>query len=130
MTKRLHTLEEVNNNVKLLNEMLLHYSKEDSSEADKELMKVGVSLGELGSRKGSRPLLSTCCSLVISIATRFGGGTPILPRLWRTHSGQKSWGYTRIRVAADPPSGLTSLRPTFCLWNIWAETHRVPNTSP
>lgn len=41
MTKRLHTLEEVNNNVKLLNEMLLHYSKEDSSEADKELMKVG-----------------------------------------------------------------------------------------
>ncbi|XP_060501401.1 ADP-ribosylation factor-binding protein GGA3 isoform X2 [Panthera onca] len=39
VTKRLHTLEEVNNNVKLLNEMLLHYSKEDSSEADKELMK-------------------------------------------------------------------------------------------
>lgn len=40
MTKRLHTLEEVNNNVKLLSEMLLHYSKEDSAEADKELMKV------------------------------------------------------------------------------------------
>ncbi|XP_026936423.1 ADP-ribosylation factor-binding protein GGA3 isoform X1 [Sagmatias obliquidens] len=39
VTKRLHTLEEVNNNVKLLGEMLLHYSKEDSSEADKELMK-------------------------------------------------------------------------------------------
>ncbi|XP_036125343.1 ADP-ribosylation factor-binding protein GGA3 isoform X2 [Molossus molossus] len=39
VTKRLHTLEEVNNNVKLLSEMLLHYSKEDSSEADKELMK-------------------------------------------------------------------------------------------
>ncbi|XP_056673143.1 ADP-ribosylation factor-binding protein GGA3 isoform X4 [Monodelphis domestica] len=39
VTKRLHTLEEVNNNVKLLNEMLVHYSKEDSSEADKELMK-------------------------------------------------------------------------------------------
>ncbi|XP_049714917.1 ADP-ribosylation factor-binding protein GGA3 isoform X3 [Elephas maximus indicus] len=38
VTKRLHTLEEVNNNVKLLNEMLLHYSKEDSSAADKELM--------------------------------------------------------------------------------------------
>ncbi|XP_007957848.1 ADP-ribosylation factor-binding protein GGA3 [Orycteropus afer afer] len=38
VTKRLHTLEEVNNNVKLLNEMLLHYSKDDSSEADKELM--------------------------------------------------------------------------------------------
>ncbi|XP_075759808.1 ADP-ribosylation factor-binding protein GGA3 isoform X2 [Pelodiscus sinensis] len=39
VTKRMHTLEEVNNNVKLLNEMLVHYSKEDSSEADKELMK-------------------------------------------------------------------------------------------
>ncbi|XP_029456409.1 ADP-ribosylation factor-binding protein GGA3 isoform X2 [Rhinatrema bivittatum] len=39
VTKRLHTLEEVNNNVKLLNEMLVHYNKEDSSEADKELMK-------------------------------------------------------------------------------------------
>uniref|UniRef100_A0A8D0GVV3 Golgi associated, gamma adaptin ear containing, ARF binding protein 3 n=1 Tax=Sphenodon punctatus TaxID=8508 RepID=A0A8D0GVV3_SPHPU len=39
VTKRLHTLEEVNNNVKLLHEMLIHYSKEDSSEADKELMK-------------------------------------------------------------------------------------------
>ncbi|XP_006886277.1 PREDICTED: ADP-ribosylation factor-binding protein GGA3 [Elephantulus edwardii] len=38
VTKRLHTLEEVNNNVKLLSEMLLHYSREDSSEADKELM--------------------------------------------------------------------------------------------
>uniref|UniRef100_A0A7M4E7F5 Golgi associated, gamma adaptin ear containing, ARF binding protein 3 n=1 Tax=Crocodylus porosus TaxID=8502 RepID=A0A7M4E7F5_CROPO len=39
VTKRIHTLEEVNNNVKLLNEMLAHYSKEDSSEADRELMK-------------------------------------------------------------------------------------------
>ncbi|XP_008564289.1 PREDICTED: ADP-ribosylation factor-binding protein GGA3 [Galeopterus variegatus] len=39
VTKRLHTLEEVNNNVKLLNEMLLHYSQEDSSEGDRELMK-------------------------------------------------------------------------------------------
>uniref|UniRef100_A0A287AZY1 Golgi associated, gamma adaptin ear containing, ARF binding protein 3 n=1 Tax=Sus scrofa TaxID=9823 RepID=A0A287AZY1_PIG len=39
VTKRLHTLEEVSNNVKLLSEMLLHYSQEDSSEADKELMK-------------------------------------------------------------------------------------------
>lgn len=39
MTKRLHTLEEVNNNVRLLNEMLLHYSQEDSSDGDRELMK-------------------------------------------------------------------------------------------
>lgn len=53
MTKRLHTLEEVNNNVKLLNEMLLHYSKEDSSEADKELMKVGASPGGWALRTGA-----------------------------------------------------------------------------
>ncbi|XP_032097597.1 ADP-ribosylation factor-binding protein GGA3 isoform X1 [Sapajus apella] len=39
VTKRLHTLEEVNNNVRLLNEMLLHYSQEDSSDGDRELMK-------------------------------------------------------------------------------------------
>lgn len=80
VTKRLHTLEEVNNNVKLLNEMLLHYSKEDSSEADKELMKVGPPLGgELGSRKGSQPLPSPrpktlpptrFLNLLISIAAR------------------------------------------------------------
>ncbi|KAM5306210.1 ADP-ribosylation factor-binding protein GGA3 isoform 2-T2 [Glossophaga mutica] len=38
-TERLHTLEEVSNNVKLLGEMLLHYSREESSEADRELMK-------------------------------------------------------------------------------------------
>lgn len=43
----MHTLEEVNNNVKLLNEMLVHYSKEDSSEADRELMKVGLSCSSL-----------------------------------------------------------------------------------
>ncbi|KAM8784853.1 ADP-ribosylation factor-binding protein GGA3 isoform 3-T3 [Rhynchonycteris naso] len=39
VTKRLHTLEEVNNNVKLLSEVLLHYSKEESSDADRELVK-------------------------------------------------------------------------------------------
>ncbi|KAG9466897.1 hypothetical protein GDO78_015922 [Eleutherodactylus coqui] len=39
VSKRVHTLEEVNNNVKLLQEMLTHYSKDDSSEGDKELMK-------------------------------------------------------------------------------------------
>ncbi|XP_004693548.1 PREDICTED: ADP-ribosylation factor-binding protein GGA3 [Condylura cristata] len=39
MTRRQHTLEEVSNNVKLLQEMLLHYNREESSEADRELMK-------------------------------------------------------------------------------------------
>lgn len=39
VTVRMHTLEEVTNNVKLLQEMLVHYNNEDSSEADKELMK-------------------------------------------------------------------------------------------
>ncbi|GCC31534.1 hypothetical protein chiPu_0009993 [Chiloscyllium punctatum] len=38
ITKRLNTLEEVNNNVRLLNEMLAHYNKEESTEGDKELM--------------------------------------------------------------------------------------------
>uniref|UniRef100_A0A8C5WHF5 Golgi associated, gamma adaptin ear containing, ARF binding protein 3 n=1 Tax=Leptobrachium leishanense TaxID=445787 RepID=A0A8C5WHF5_9ANUR len=38
-SKRAHTLEEVNNNVKLLQEMLLHYHKEDSSDGDKDLMR-------------------------------------------------------------------------------------------
>ncbi|KAG8564940.1 hypothetical protein GDO81_012643 [Engystomops pustulosus] len=39
VSKRVHTLEEVDNNVTLLQEMLTHYSKDDSSEGDKELMK-------------------------------------------------------------------------------------------
>lgn len=40
MTKRLHTLEEVNINVKLLTEMLSHYDKEGSTDSDKEIIKV------------------------------------------------------------------------------------------
>lgn len=40
VTKRVNTLEEVNNNVKLLNEMLTHFNGEESSEADRELIKV------------------------------------------------------------------------------------------
>ncbi|XP_043090961.1 ADP-ribosylation factor-binding protein GGA3 isoform X2 [Puntigrus tetrazona] len=39
MTKRSHTLEEVNNNVKLLSEMLSHYDRDRSSDADRELIK-------------------------------------------------------------------------------------------
>ncbi|XP_012893479.1 PREDICTED: ADP-ribosylation factor-binding protein GGA3 isoform X2 [Dipodomys ordii] len=39
VTKRMRTLEEVSNNVKLLHEVLLHYSQEHSSPADKELVK-------------------------------------------------------------------------------------------
>lgn len=60
MTKRLHTLEEVNNNVKLLSEMLLHYSKEDSSEADKELMKVAPHHKKAGLWAGSQPSPGAC----------------------------------------------------------------------
>lgn len=40
MTKRMKTLEEVNNNVKLLSEMLSHYDKDRSSESDRELIRV------------------------------------------------------------------------------------------
>ncbi|KAF4070126.1 hypothetical protein AMELA_G00297720 [Ameiurus melas] len=39
MTRRMHTLEEVNNNVKLLSEMLSHYDQDRSSDADRDLIK-------------------------------------------------------------------------------------------
>ncbi|XP_056308900.1 ADP-ribosylation factor-binding protein GGA3 isoform X2 [Danio aesculapii] len=39
LTKRINTLEEVNNNVKLLTEMLSQYDRERSSDADRELIK-------------------------------------------------------------------------------------------
>lgn len=39
VTKRMHTLEEVSINVKLLTEMLSHYNKDSSSESDKEIIK-------------------------------------------------------------------------------------------
>ncbi|XP_038555217.1 ADP-ribosylation factor-binding protein GGA3 isoform X2 [Micropterus salmoides] len=39
VTKRIHTLEEVNINVKLLTEMLSHYNKDSSTDSDKEIIK-------------------------------------------------------------------------------------------
>ncbi|KAM9392619.1 ADP-ribosylation factor-binding protein GGA3 [Pholidichthys leucotaenia] len=39
VTKRMHTLEEVNINVRLLTEMLSHYDKDRSSDSDKEILK-------------------------------------------------------------------------------------------
>lgn len=39
ITKRMNTLEEVDNNVKLLGEMLSHYDRERSTDADRELIK-------------------------------------------------------------------------------------------
>uniref|UniRef100_A0A8B9HDF2 Golgi associated, gamma adaptin ear containing, ARF binding protein 3b n=1 Tax=Astyanax mexicanus TaxID=7994 RepID=A0A8B9HDF2_ASTMX len=39
LTKRMNTLEEVNNNVKLLGEMLSHYDRDMSSDSDRELLK-------------------------------------------------------------------------------------------
>lgn len=97
MTKRLHTLEEVNNNVRLLNEMLLHYSQEDSSDGDRELMKVGPSTANAASQgyaalqELSQHLLSTClvrdtgCALgsvfmtllICTAATSVESGVPI-----------------------------------------------------
>lgn len=38
--KQKSTLEAVNNSVKLLNEMLAHFSPEDSTDGDKELIRV------------------------------------------------------------------------------------------
>lgn len=46
MTKQKSTLEAVNNSVKLLNEMLTHFSPEDSTDGDKELIKVRSSSDE------------------------------------------------------------------------------------
>lgn len=42
--KQKNTLEAVNNSVKLLNEMLAHFSPEDSTDGDKELIRVRQSL--------------------------------------------------------------------------------------
>ncbi|XP_071390618.1 ADP-ribosylation factor-binding protein GGA3 isoform X2 [Centroberyx affinis] len=39
VTKRIHTLEEVNINVKLLTEMLSHYDKDNSTDSDREIIK-------------------------------------------------------------------------------------------
>lgn len=43
VTKRIHMLEEVNINVKLLTEMLSQYNKESSTDSDREIIKVRVS---------------------------------------------------------------------------------------
>jgi hypothetical protein len=40
VSRRINQLQEINNNIKLLNEMLAHYSKEVSSESDRDMMKV------------------------------------------------------------------------------------------
>lgn len=40
VSRRINQLQEINNNVKLLNEMLAHYSKEVSSQSDRDMMKV------------------------------------------------------------------------------------------
>lgn len=42
VTKRIHTLEEVNINVKLLTEMLSHYDKDRSTDSDRDIIKVCV----------------------------------------------------------------------------------------
>ncbi|XP_029293130.1 ADP-ribosylation factor-binding protein GGA3 [Cottoperca gobio] len=39
VTKRIHTLDEVNINVKLLTEMLSHYNKDSSTDSDKDIIK-------------------------------------------------------------------------------------------
>lgn len=69
VTERLHTLEEVDNSVKLLGEMLRHYSREGSAEADKELMKVGPKRG----RSCPETLLHTWQSSSASSQTGRGG---------------------------------------------------------
>lgn len=41
-SKQISTLESVTNSVKLLNEMLAHFSTEDSTEGDKEIIRVSM----------------------------------------------------------------------------------------
>lgn len=61
VTRRMHTLEEVNNNAKLLHEMLLHCSREEASEADKELMKVGGPWAStIGHQAHAQPAPASC----------------------------------------------------------------------
>ena len=69
VTERLHTLEEVDNSVKLLGEMLRHYNREGSAEADKELMKVGPRRGRLRPKM----LLHTWQSFSASSQAESGG---------------------------------------------------------
>lgn len=123
MTKRLHTLEEVNNNVKLLNEMLLHYSKEDSSEADKELMKVGAS--RESHAPGKRASLCPAPALLFLISQHsyqvwgwYPAFTLAVANLLRT---EELWVHPSLGDSADPPRGSLLCR-AFCLSSIWAET--------
>lgn len=46
-TKQKSTLEAVNNSVKLLNEMLAHFNPEDSTDADRELIRVRYLLAKI-----------------------------------------------------------------------------------
>jgi hypothetical protein len=48
---RINELDQVNNNVKLLNEMLFHYNKSSTSESEKETMKVCVFFTSTDQRK-------------------------------------------------------------------------------
>lgn len=50
VTKRIHMLEEVNINVKLLTEMLSQYNKDSSTDSDREIIKVCVSWFSQSSR--------------------------------------------------------------------------------
>ncbi|TSX99863.1 ADP-ribosylation factor-binding protein GGA3 [Bagarius yarrelli] len=58
MTKRMHTLEEVNNNVKLLSEMLSHYHQDRSSDADRDLIK-GLTMRQIRFRFDGQPINET-----------------------------------------------------------------------
>lgn len=42
VSRRINELEQINNNSKLLMEMLDHYSPETSSKSDLDMMKVGI----------------------------------------------------------------------------------------
>lgn len=67
VAKRIHTLEEVNINVKLLTEMLSHYSEDSSSNSDKEIIKVCVrELTRTFLKRKSSSLCAIICILFLN----------------------------------------------------------------
>lgn len=66
-SKRMQELETVNNNIKLLNEMLQHYTQ-NSSQSDKEILKVGwTSLNIVIYWYGDEPFVLVCIIQLLHI---------------------------------------------------------------
>ena len=73
ISKRVNAIEEVNNNVKLLTEMVTNYSKGETTESNEDLMKVRKGLCKLwqfcitGSRSGWSILIHVKRKSILSV---------------------------------------------------------------